>query len=49
MYKTGGGSNNNHVSKTTEKIIGLLGDQINPLFNSADSDANYNDCKYQQY
>ncbi|KAL5237097.1 hypothetical protein ACI65C_004507 [Semiaphis heraclei] len=47
MYKTGGGSNNNHVSKTTEKVIGLLGDQMDPLFNSADSDANYNDERFE--
>jgi len=46
MYKTGGGPNNSLLSKNTEKIIGLLGDQMDPLFNSIDSDANYNDGKY---
>ena len=49
MYKTGGGSNTNLLSKTTEKIIGLLGDQMDPLINSVDSDTNYNDGKYLQY
>jgi len=49
MYKTGGGSNTNLLSKTTEKIIVLLGDQMDPLINSVDSDTNYNDGKYLQY
>jgi len=49
MYKTGGGSNTKLLSKTTEKIIGLLGDQMDPLINSVDSDTNYNDGKYLQY
>jgi len=49
MYKTGGETNNSLVSKTIDKIIGLLGDQMDPLFNSVESDANYNDGKYLQY
>ncbi|XP_050064466.1 uncharacterized protein LOC126553330 [Aphis gossypii] len=47
MYKTGGGPNNSLLSKNTEKIIGLLGDQMDPLFNSIDSDANYNDARFE--
>ncbi|XP_016655898.1 uncharacterized protein LOC107882277 [Acyrthosiphon pisum] len=47
MYKTGGGSNTNLLSKTTEKIIGLLGDQMDPLINSVDSDTNYNDGGFE--
>ncbi|KAF0701946.1 Myb DNA-bind 5 domain-containing protein, partial [Aphis craccivora] len=47
MYKTGGESNNSIISKTTDKIIGLLGDRMDPLFNSIDSDANYNDARFE--
>jgi len=45
LYKTGGGKKNSTVSALSEKVIGILGDQIEPLINEFDSDANYvNNC-----
>ncbi|XP_022177989.1 uncharacterized protein LOC111039018 [Myzus persicae] len=41
-YKTGGGSNQSTLSNVTQKVIGLLGDRMDPLFNNVDCDAYYN-------
>lgn len=41
LYKTGGGKKNSTISALSEKVIGILGDQIEPLINEFDSDANY--------
>uniref|UniRef100_A0A2S2NZX6 Uncharacterized protein n=1 Tax=Schizaphis graminum TaxID=13262 RepID=A0A2S2NZX6_SCHGA len=42
MYITGGGTHIPTVSKTTEKIFCLLGEQLEPLNNEVDCDNEYN-------
>jgi len=41
-YKTGGGKNPSTLSDVTQKVIGLLGDRMDPLLNNVDCDADYN-------
>ncbi|XP_050058125.1 uncharacterized protein LOC126553264 [Aphis gossypii] len=41
-YKTGGGKNASTLSDVTQKVIGLLGDRMDPLLNNVDCDAGYN-------
>ncbi|CAI6353253.1 unnamed protein product [Macrosiphum euphorbiae] len=40
-YKTGGGTNQSTLSNVTQKVIGLLGDRMDPLLNNVDGDADY--------
>ncbi|XP_050065821.1 myb/SANT-like DNA-binding domain-containing protein 3 [Aphis gossypii] len=41
LYKTGGGRNLSMLSSTTDKVIGLLGDRLEPLSNQYDCDSDY--------
>ncbi|XP_050064860.1 uncharacterized protein LOC126553788 isoform X1 [Aphis gossypii] len=41
-YITGGGTHIPSISKSTEKIFGLLGEQLDPLNNVVDCDGDYN-------
>jgi len=45
LYKTVGGKKNSTVAALNKKVIGILGDQIEPLTNEFDSDADFvNNC-----
>lgn len=46
MYKTGGGIKTSSLSGATQKIIGLLGDRMDPLDNNFYCDMMYNGSKY---
>ncbi|XP_050057173.1 uncharacterized protein LOC126550175 isoform X2 [Aphis gossypii] len=41
LYKTGGGRNLSMLSSTTDKVIGILGDRLEPLSNQYDCDSDY--------
>ncbi|KAF0706827.1 myb/SANT-like DNA-binding domain-containing protein 3, partial [Aphis craccivora] len=41
LYKTGGGRNLSMLSSTTDKVIGILGDRLEPLPNQYDCDSDY--------
>lgn len=41
MYKTGGGQSSFTSTSVKEKVMCLLGDKMDPLFNVLDSDTDY--------